>query len=107
MSRNIRGRLRGMFNELQVFGRMRLRHQGAIFAADQAVSNPGRILVAGNADPMVERTTAQPAEKNVFVRELAAVLTLLLSPDQIKHRNRTRRTSGHDPMALSRTPPSC
>ena len=82
-----------MLYEIQVFGHMRLGHQRAVFTARQAVSNPWRILVTGDTDPMIERTTAEPAEKNVFVRELAAVLKLFLSQDQIKHRNHARRTA--------------
>ena len=56
-----------------------LGHQGAVFAATQAVPDPRRVLVAGDADPMIERATAQPAEKDVLVGQLAAILTLLFS----------------------------
>ena len=57
-SRNI-GRLSCRVSyERQVFGSVRLRHQRTVFAAGQAVPNPWRILVAGNADPGVERATA-------------------------------------------------
>src|SRR5437879_4759593 len=44
--------------ERQIFGSVRLRHQGAVFTTGQAVPNPWRILVARNADPRVERATA-------------------------------------------------
>ncbi len=79
MARNIRGRLRGMLNEIQVFGGMWLRHQGAIFAARQTVPDPRRILVTRHADATVEGTAAQPAEQHIFVVELIAVPTLLFA----------------------------
>ena len=63
--------------------------------------DPRRIPVAGYADTAIEGTAAQPTEKNVFVRELAAVLTFFLSQDQIEHKSRARRTSAHGLAFLS------
>jgi len=39
--------------------------------------NPWRILVAGNADPLIERAPTAPAIKNVLMREFLAILALL------------------------------
>ena len=77
MPGNICGRLRRVLNEIQVFGRMQQRHQGAILAACLTVPYPGRILVTGYANTTVEGTAAQPAVQHVFVVEPTAVLTLL------------------------------
>src|SRR5207245_4273547 len=91
MARNIWGRLRCVLNERQVFGHVRLRHQRPVFAASQAMLDPGRILVTRDADTQIKGAAAQPTEKNVSMRQLAAVLTFFLSEDQIKHRSRARR----------------
>jgi hypothetical protein len=53
-----------MFSELQIFRIVRLRHQRAVLAAGQAVFDPGRVFVAGNAYAVVKRTAAQPAEED-------------------------------------------
>ena len=79
MPRNIRGRLCRVLDEIQIFGRMWLRHEGAILAARQAVTDPRRILMTRYANTTVERTAAQPTEQNVFVVELIAVPTLLFA----------------------------
>ena len=79
MPGDVRGWLRRVFYERQIFGGVRLRHQGAIFPTSQAVLDPVRILMSRDADSMIKGTTAQPTEKNVFVRELAAILTPLFS----------------------------
>ena len=76
---NIRGWPRRMLYKPQIFGRMRLRHQRAVFTTGQAVPNPWRILVTGYADTKIKGAAAQPAEKNVFVGQFAAVLTFLFS----------------------------
>ncbi len=39
--------------------------------------NPRWVFVTGYADTKIEGAAAQPAEKNVFVGQLAAVLTFL------------------------------
>jgi hypothetical protein len=66
-----------MLYEPQGFGCVRLGHQRSVFSAGPAMLNPKRILVAGYADTAIEGVTAQPAEKNIFVGQFAAVLTFL------------------------------
>ena len=78
MPGDIGRRLRRMLYEPQIFGGMRLRHQRPIFAARQAMLDPGRILVTGDADTQMKGAAAQPTEKNVSMRQLVAVLTLFL-----------------------------
>ena len=56
-----------MLYEPQSFGCVRLRHQGAVFAAGPAMLNPRRVFVTGYADTKIEGVAAQPAEKNVLV----------------------------------------
>ena len=65
--------------------------------------DPRRIPVAGYADTAIEGAAAQPTEKNVFVGQFAAVLTFLLSQDQIEHKSRARRTSAHELVFLLET----
>ena len=79
MSGDIGRRFRRMLHEPQGFGCVRLRHQRAVFTTGQAVPNPWRILVTGYADTKIKGAAAQPAEKNVFVGQFAAVLTFLFS----------------------------
>src|SRR5438309_12080716 len=103
MPRDICRRFRGVLHEPQIFGGMKLGHQGAVFTAGKAMLDPRRILMAGYADTAIEGAAAQPAEKDVFVRELTAVLTLFLSQDQIKHRSRAMQTNAHGLIFLAET----
>ena len=66
-----------MLYKPQSFGCVRLGHHRSVSAASLAMLNPRRVLVTGYADAKVEGAAAQPAEKNIFVRELATMLTLL------------------------------
>ena len=79
MSGDIGRRFRRMLYKPQILGGMRLRHQRPISAAGQAMLDPRRILVTGYTDTKIEGAPAQPTEKNFFVRQFAAVPTLLFS----------------------------
>ena len=79
MSGDICRRFRRMLYKPQGFGCVRLGHHRSVSAASLAMLNPRRVLVTGYADAKVEGAAAQPAEKNVFVGQFAAVLTFLFS----------------------------
>ena len=79
MPGDIGRRFRGMLYEPQRFGCVRLGHQRPVFAAGPAMLNPRRVFVTGYADTNIKGAAAQPAEKNIFVGQFAAILTFLFS----------------------------
>ncbi len=84
---------------------VRSRHQRAVLAARQAVPDPARVFVAGNANAVVERGAAEPAVQHIFVRQLTAIPALLLLEQQVKHRIREARTNADDRASHAKTRP--
>ena len=93
--------------ESPTFGGMGLRHQRPILAARQAMLDPGRILVTGDADAQMKGAAAQPTEKNVSLGESFAILTSFFVKRIVEHGIRTTRTNARGAAVPSEIPPWC